>query len=219
MSDRPKLLHQFSEDKRRALLTAAPRRRFARGEVIFHEGDPGDALHIIAKGHVAVRATTRLGDVATFRVLGPDDIFGEQALLVTDAHRAATAVALEVVETHTLHRDDFEDLRRNHPEIDRFLVEGLVLQVRRLSAHLQEALFVPSETRVLRRLLELCDTFRSADGQIVVPLTQDDLASMAGTSRPTANRVLKSAEADGVLHVAHGRVEVLDTEALARLAR
>jgi CRP/FNR family cyclic AMP-dependent transcriptional regulator len=217
--DGPKLLEQLSDEDRRRVLSNAPRRRFARGEVIFHEGDPGEVVHVIAKGHVAVRGTTRLGDVATFRVLGAGDIFGEQALLVADARRVATIAAIDVVETQSIHRHDFATLRAEHPQIDRFLVEALVLQVRRLSVHLQEALFVPSETRVLRRLLELCDTFRNSDDVIVVPLTQDDLASMAGTSRPTANRILKAAEADGALQVGRGKVEVLDPDALARLAR
>jgi CRP-like cAMP-binding protein len=166
-----------------------------------------------------VRATTPLGDVATFRVLGPGEIFGEQALLVADARRVATAVALDTLETHTLHRDDFEALRQTHQQIDRFLVEALVVQVRRLSDHLQEALFVPADLRVLRRLVEVSAIYTTADGETVIPLTQDDIASLAGTSRPTANRVLKAAEEDGLLVVGRRRIEVLDDEGLAARAR
>jgi CRP-like cAMP-binding protein len=213
------ILELLPDDERRRVLAAAPRRKFARGEVVFHEGDPGDALHVIAKGHVAVRATTPLGDVATFRVLGPGDVFGEQALIVADARRVATAVALEAVETHALHRDAFETLRKEHREVDRFLVEALVLQVRRLSAHLQEALFVPVELRVLRRVAELCESYGAKDGQVVIPLTQDDIASLAGTSRPTANRVLKAAEDDGLLVIGRRRIEVLDPAGLNHRAR
>jgi CRP-like cAMP-binding protein len=57
------------------------RRRFDKGEVIFHEGDPGDTMHLLAKGHVAVRVTTPLGDVATLLILKPGDFFGEVALV------------------------------------------------------------------------------------------------------------------------------------------
>lgn len=219
MADGAGVLHQLPDEVRRRALATAARRRFARGEVIFHEGDPGESLHIIAKGHVAIKVTTRLGDVATLRVLGPTEVFGEQALLVADTRRAATAVALDVVETHSLHRDHFEELRRTHPEIDRFLVEALVMQVRRLSRHLQEALFVPSDKRVLRRLVDLCEFYRSENGSAVIPLSQVDLAAMAGASRSTANRVFKAAEADGLLVLARGRVEVPDPDALAQKAR
>jgi CRP/FNR family cyclic AMP-dependent transcriptional regulator len=207
------------DEVRRRAIASAVRKRFARGEVLFHEGDPGDSLHIIAKGRVGIRVTTALGDVAMLRVLGPGEVFGEQAVIVADPRRSATAIALEVVETHVLHRDRFDELRRNHPEIDRFLVEALVIQVRRLSDHLQEALFVASEKRVLRRLLELCDFYPEREGRVVIPLAQVDIASMAGASRSTANRIFKAAEADGLLCLGRGRVEVLDRAALVRQAR
>jgi CRP-like cAMP-binding protein len=215
------LLDRLSPDDRRKLLSGARRRRFARGEVLFHEGDPGEAIHIIAKGHVAIRATTPLGEVSTFTVLGPGEAFGEQAFLVLDARRTATAVALETVETHAVGAEQFHTLRRDHPEVDRFLVEVLAAQVRRLSARLQEALFVPAETRVLRRVVELCDSYGDPPdgGTVVIPLTQDDLASLAGTSRPTANRVLQQAAATGAVRIGRGRIEVVDAAELARRAR
>jgi Crp-like helix-turn-helix domain len=79
-------------------------------------------------------------------------------------------------------------------------------------------LYTTADTRVLRRLLALAEQFGDNNGT-VIPLTQDDLASMAGTTRPTANRVLKKAEADGVLRLSRGRMEILDTDQLARRAR
>ena len=131
----------------------------------------------------------------------------------------APVVALEPVETQTLSGDQFGTLRREHPEVDRFLIEVLSAQVRRLSGRLQEALFVPAETRVLRRLVELGDSYGGDGPTVVIPLTQDDIASLAGTSRPTANRVLKAAEDDGILSVRRSRIEVLDPGALDRRAR
>jgi CRP/FNR family transcriptional regulator, cyclic AMP receptor protein len=213
------LLGRLTDEDRRKVLSSTRRRKYPRGEIVFHEGDLGDALHLIAKGHVAVRATTPLGDVSTFTVLGPGEVFGEGALLASDSRRTGTVVALEPVETQTLSGDQFGTLRREHPEIDRFLIEVLSAQVRRLSMRLQEALFISAETRVLRRLVELEASYRGGDGSVVIPLTQDDIASLAGTSRPTANRVLKAAEDDGVLSVRRSRIEVLDPEALERRAR
>jgi CRP/FNR family transcriptional regulator, cyclic AMP receptor protein len=189
-------------------------RRFKRGEVIFHEGDPGDTVHFIAKGHVSIRVTTPVGDVATLTVLGHEDFFGEQALLSVDHRRTATVTAVEHAETHSLSRERFNALRRARPAIDQFLLDMLAAQVRRLSRQLQEALFVSAESRVLRRVAEMVDAYASAGRSTVIPLTQDDIAQMAGTSRPTANRVLKSAEADGLLAVARGRIEVPDAETL-----
>jgi CRP/FNR family cyclic AMP-dependent transcriptional regulator len=210
------LLDLLSDDDRRRLLATARRRRFKRGEVVFHEGDLGESLHIVVKGHVAIRTTTPMGDVAMLTVVGPGECFGEQALLSPDSRRTASAVSVEGAETQSITAEQFEELRADHPAVDRFLVQVMSAQVRRLSEHLLEALYVPADTRVLRRVLSLAALF-GTDGELGgIPLTQDDIASMAGTSRPTANRVLRAAEDDGLLAVSRGRVEVLDAAGLER---
>jgi CRP-like cAMP-binding protein len=214
------LLDVLSAEQRRRLLSHARRRRFKRGEVVFHEGDPGDALHLIDKGHVAVKRSTPLGDVAMLLVLGPGDVFGELAV-VAPGPRNATVVPLDPVETLAVHREVFDDLRQTHPGIDRVLMHGLVEEVRRLSAMLVEAMYVPADKRIYLRLSELTRIFRvpgHAD-RVVIPLTQEELAQLAGTTRPTANRVLRSAEAASELTVARGRIEVLDPAAVARRSR
>src|SRR3954464_13952855 len=119
------LFDTFSDDDTRAVLAAARRRRFAKGEVIFHEGDPGDTMHLLDAGRVAVRVTTPMGDTATLRVLGPGSFFGELAVL-SPAPRNATTPALEPVETLGLHRDTLDELRAHHASVDRFLLQVAV---------------------------------------------------------------------------------------------
>jgi CRP-like cAMP-binding protein len=216
----PGLLDALPEDERRRVLASMRRRRFAKGETLVHAGDPGDSLHVIAKGHVAIVVTTPLGETATLTVLGPGDSFGEQALLTPEAIRTASARALEACETRCLHRDDFEALRASHPAVERFLTAVLAAQVRRLTEHLLETMYVPADRRVLRRLAELVDAYRDGDGAgATVPVTQEDLATMAGTTRPTVNRVLRAAQDDGVLAVSRGRVSVPDLERLRARGR
>ena len=211
------LLQPLDEAERREMLKLARRRRFARNEVVFHEGDPGETLHLIDRGHVSARVTTPLGDVATLVVLGPGDHFGELAL-VSGRPRSSTIVAIDATETLSIHRDQWNELRERHAGIDRFLVQALATEVGRLSGKLLEALYVPVDKRLLRRLLELADVFDDG-GRVVIPLTQEDLAGLAGTSRPSANRVLRAAEEAGVLAVSRGKVEILDREGLARRSR
>ena len=88
------LLDVLSEADRRELLTRARRRRFARQEVLFHEGDPGDSLHLVARGHVALRIHTPLGDVATMRIVRPGEFFGELAVVAPSARNAMTCSSL-----------------------------------------------------------------------------------------------------------------------------
>jgi CRP/FNR family transcriptional regulator, cyclic AMP receptor protein len=212
------MLEVLGDADRRGVLAAARRRRFKRNEVVFHDGDPGDTLHLIVQGHFAVRITTPLGDVATLRVLGPGEHFGELAVL-DPAPRSGSVVSLDAGETMALHRDVVTELRARIPEIDTALTGALIDEVRRLAGALVDALYVPAEQRVWRRLRELVDIYGAADVPVVIPVTQDDLAQLAGTTRPTANRVLRAAEENGVVGLARGRIEIHDLAALRRLAR
>ena len=106
-----------------------------------------------------------------------------------------------------------------HPRVDRVLVEALSTEVRRLAAQLVDALYVPVERRVWRRLTELARAFSDGGAEALVPLTQEDLAQVVGTTRPTVNRLLREGESAGFLRVTRGRVEILDAETLARRAR
>lgn len=212
------MLEGLDDEDRRRVLSTARRRHYRSGEVLFHEGDVGTTLHMLARGHVAVRASTPYGNVVTLSVLGPGDIFGELALVHPRHERTATVVALEPVETATLDQQAFDQLRREHPSVEHFLLTLLARRVARLSTHLVEALHVPAEQRVLRRLLALVRLYQEGPLPVAVPLTQEDLASLAGTSRPTANKVLRQMEELGALQLTRGRVEVLDVEPLRRHA-
>jgi CRP-like cAMP-binding protein len=212
------LLEGIPEEPRRRVLAAGRLRRFDRGEVIFHEADPGDSLHLIAKGRVAVRVNTPIGDVATLAVLGPGDFFGELALLGPGS-RTATVQALEKTETVSIRRDTFESLKHEHPAVETFLTGVLGAQVRRLSDQVLEALFVPAEKRVVRRLLDLARLYGDGRAGTVIPLTQEDLASVAGTSRATVNRVLGQVTESGGVTVSRGRITVTDPTAVERRAR
>lgn len=209
-----KLLDGVPDAEVQRLLSIARRRKFARGEVVFHQHDPADTLHLVDKGRFAVRITTPLGDTAVLALLGPGDMFGELALLGGDADRSATVAALEAGETRSIHKLDFDRLRAEHPSTGDVLIAILEGQVRRLSAHLVEALYLPADKRVRRRLGELAALY---DG--LVPLTQEDLADLAGTSRATVNKVLREDEERGIVALGRGRTTVVDADALARRAR
>ena len=214
------LLGGLPEADRRVVLASAHRRRFARGEVVFHELDPADTVHVVVEGRLAARRSTPAGDTVTFAVLGPGDTFGELALLGSQQRRTTTVVALEPAVTMSLAFGEVERLRAAHPAVERQLVAMLAQRVARLSDHLLEALHVPADERIVRRLLEVCDRYVAGEGvrTVVVPLTQDAIGDLAGASRPTTNRVLRRLEADGVVALHRGSIEVLDLGALARRA-
>lgn len=214
-----KLFTSLTADEQRQVISQTQRRRFQRGEVVFHEGDPGNSLHLIAKGHVAARRSTPLGDIATLVVLGPGDYFGELIFVSPESGRNATVVALDAVETLSLDSDQLQSLRDQYPGIDRFLLDAMAKEIRRLSSLLSDALYVPVDKRVLRRLLEVANTYGNDGPARVVPLTQEDLAGLAGTTRPSTNKTLRLAEEAGLISISRGEIRLLDPDGIARRAR
>lgn len=213
------LLDLVPEEDRRRFLSIARRRRFTKGEVVFHEGDPGDTLHFVASGRFAVRVETSHGDTAMLSLIGPGDSFGILALLEGSlSERSAAIVAIERAETLSVRKAEFDELRHRHPGVNEVLLRALGLQVRRLSSALVEAMYTPVEARVLRRLLDAAALWDGVHPGSVVPLTQEDLAQLAGTTRPTTNKVLGHAEDRGWVKVGRGRVELVDPVALAKRA-
>jgi CRP-like cAMP-binding protein len=193
------------------------RRRYARGEVIFHEGDPAAVLHLLDVGSVTVRLTTALGDVVTVGVFHAGDTFGEHALVDDVGVRTATVTALARCETLTLDRAGFDEVRAAHPGVDRFLLAIVCARLRATTHQLVDALHLPAEVRVMRCVHRVA-AGALPGGTVTVPFTQAEIASMSGVTRSTANRVLRAAQETGVLRIARAHLEVLDAGALARRA-
>ncbi|MDP9224599.1 MAG: Crp/Fnr family transcriptional regulator [Actinomycetota bacterium] len=213
-----RLLEDVPAEQVRELLAIARRRRFSRNEVVFHRDDPGDSLHLISKGRFAIQVMTPLGDTATIAIRGAGESFGEMAL-VGGARRSATVLSLEESETLSVYQPDFERLRRQHPAVSDVLIRFLVNEVRMLNERLLEALYVPVEKRVRRRLVELAELFPGADGFPAITLTQEALSELAGAARPTVNKVLREEEKRGTIELARGKTRVLNLDELRKRAR
>jgi CRP/FNR family cyclic AMP-dependent transcriptional regulator len=197
-------------------------RRFRRGEVIFHLGDPGDALFIIVSGEVKISLPSEDGDEAILVRLARGDVFGELALL-DGAPRSATATALTAVETVVLPRDRFRELIANEPVVRDALLASLAAELRRLTTHVEELHFLDITGRLAACLSRLATDGGTAlpDGaiQLKTSLTQGDLASMVGSTRQSVNKLLRQFTDDGYLRLERDAIVVTDLEGLARASR
>jgi CRP/FNR family transcriptional regulator, cyclic AMP receptor protein len=203
-----------------ALQAAGRRRRFGRNEVLFHAGDPGDVVHVIVSGRVVVRADEGLGSAFTLDVLSAGDVVGEMAVLQPGQPRMATVRALEPTETVSVDTETFRRMRTDDPDLAEEVLAIVGNRLRATIARLVELLRAPAETRVRRRLLDTACT-RSEDGSVlhVVDLTQDEIACLAGTTRNTVNRVLRSERDAGSLMLKRRAITILDRDAISRRAR
>jgi CRP/FNR family transcriptional regulator, cyclic AMP receptor protein len=215
-----RLLAGVPPEQVRELLSIARRRTFARNEVVFHRDDPGDSLHLISKGRFSIRVMTPLGDVATVAIRGPGDSFGEMVLIAEEPRRVATVTSLEQGETFAVYRAEFDRLRNAQPQVDELLFHFLTSEVRRLNERLLEALYLPVDRRVRRRLVELAELYRDGDaGPVTVPLTQEVIAELTGASRPTVNQVLREEEKRGTIELQRGRTLIADFGSLRDRSR
>lgn len=201
------------------MLELARRRRFRRGEVVFHEGDRADTIHLVESGHVASQTTTEEGGTVTYRIFGPGDLLGLLGLQSGDPTRYGTAVALEPAVTQAISAEQLRAVSWADPEMTQMIVDLLASEIRTFAAGLVEALFVPVETRVLRRIIALSEMYGQGAQGATVPLTQSAVADLAGTSRATVNRVMKSLEEVGLIQRRRSAFTVLDTAALAHAVR
>ena len=222
MSPDPPLLAALTEEARASLLQRCRRRRYGRGAYLVYEGDPGDSLHVIVRGRVAVLIGGADGNPFTVALMSAGDFFGEQALLNRAAVRGATIQAIEPTETIVVGRGEFEELRQQHPEVDRLLIGVLVAMVDRLTRQVAELTDVPGTVRIYRRIVALAELYAgdagAAAAPIEIPLTQDQLAGLAGVHLRLTSRVLGEARAAGLLDTSKRRLVVRDLEGLRQRA-
>ena len=88
-----------------------------------------------------------------------------------------------------------------------------------LNERLLEALYLPVEKRAVRRLVELARQYGSDAGEVVIPLIQEELAGLVGTTRATLNQVLRALEETGLVELSRGKTIVTDVGALAGRVR
>jgi len=196
-------------------------RRFRRGEVIFHIGDPGDALFVIVSGEVKISLPSETGDEAILATLRPGDVFGELALL-DGAPRSASASALMPTETVILPRDRFRELIATETGVRDALLASIAGELRRLTIHVEELHFLDITGRLAARLVRLAQESGTplADGSLRLRtnLTQADLAAMVGCTRQSVNKLLGQFTDDGLLRLERDGIVVMDLEGLSATA-
>jgi len=205
-------------------------RHFRRGETLFHVGDPGDALFIVASGSVKITLPPDDGsEPAILTTIGPGGFFGELALL-DGGRRSATAVALDAVTTLILRRDALDHLVDDQPALRRALLVALAAEIRRLTAQVQDLHFLDLPGRLAQHLLRslphepgASDDPEAAlpDGEVRLswPYTQAELAGMIGGSRQSVNRLLSEYVAAGLVRFEVDELVIPDAHRLAAAIR
>ena len=195
-------------------------RRYARGEVIFLEGDQGDSLCLIAEGSIRIQLTGTDGREVVINVYGPGEIFGEMALLDGEP-RSADAIAQEASRVFWLRRDDFAAFLDSHPSAAMTMLASLSQRLRHTTRVVQAATFRDVPARLARVLLDLAARHGQAVEagiRIETRLTQGELAAMVGASRESVNRGLRSFEHSDWIRWEASRILITQPDQLRKRA-
>lgn len=183
-------------------------RIYKRNHVVFHAGDPAGSVHVVRTGTFAVQMASANGTNTIVAVLGPGEVFGETAVIRQGYTRTATVLALEPSSTLMIPAQAFNEIRAKHPIVDRLMIELLADRLETMGRRLCEAYGEDVLHRCLLRLAEL--TITSKDKPAALAITQEQLAELVGTTRPSVNQALHRLQERGLVSLSRGKITVSD---------
>jgi CRP/FNR family cyclic AMP-dependent transcriptional regulator len=213
---RASLFGELEPSELEALARAAEKREFARDEVIFAAHEPADGLYVLASGRVKVCVSSSGGKELILATLGPEQFFGEMALLDNEPRSASVIAQLPTV-AFRIRRDDFDRLLEHHPTIARKLMKELSLRLRRSNAQMESLATLDVVGRLARYFIDLARQHGQILGNGWVAVrrpTHQDIANSIGTSRETVTRLINDLEQRGLV-VNEGKMSYLRESVLS----
>ena len=214
------LFRQLSDGARLEVARRTIKRSFPSGDVIFHEGDPGDSLLIVATGLVKVFVTSPEGAEMVLATLDRPDTFGELAV-IDGGPRSASVRAIEPTILIALRRTAFMEMLASEPGLAEALYRSLGALLRRVLQQASDLVFLDLPGRVAKLLLKLADDSGEPTDRgtlLELNISQSTLAEMVGGSRPTVNQILHAFSARGYVELRGRKILICNPEALRRRA-
>jgi CRP/FNR family transcriptional regulator, cyclic AMP receptor protein len=203
----------LGQTKRDELAAASRVRRYAKGQVLCSEGDPGDDLIVLEAGRVRVCRYSSAGTEIVLAEVDAPASFGELAL-IDGAPRAATVIAESDVRVRYLHRQVVLDLVEREPAVSIALMKSLAFMVRATNERLSDLMVLDVPGRLAKWLLAHAD----AAGRVTLDHSQEALARSIGTTRVSVNRSLHQLARRGIIEVGDQQIVVRDLPTLRSIS-
>jgi CRP/FNR family transcriptional regulator, cyclic AMP receptor protein len=212
---------QLLPDADRTALTAIGRTRsFAPGVSMCGEGEPATHVFALLAGWVKVQSVTSDGHEQLLALRGHGDLVGEIAG-ETDGYRVATLRAVGQVRALIISHDRFSSFLASHLDADHAYHRLLAQRWSDSDAELRRRSGTNGAQRLAGVLLSLAAHFgaTTAGGtEIAAPLSQDELASLAGTSRATVTRAFTTWRRRGLIGAGQRPLVIRDERGLRQAA-
>lgn len=187
-------------------------RTFSKNTTVLIEEDTGSTMFIILKGSVKITRISEEGREVILSILNEGDFFGEMSI-IDDEPRSANAVTLEKSQLLVIHRKDFFQMLHDYPQITINLLKEFAHRLRRGDSQIKSLSLHDAVSKVASTLLRISDDSGTIyNGCVTINKLppQQDLASMAGTSRETISRSIGTLTKLGYLKKEEGHLMILD---------
>ncbi|MCJ8205697.1 Crp/Fnr family transcriptional regulator [Pseudomonas sp. RGM2987] len=212
--------HWFSHlpvELQNSLLEMSRVRRLPPGHRLFQRGDPPCGMYAVLEGAVRVGAVNEQGKEALLSVVEAPHWFGEICLF-DGQPRTHDAVGVGQCTLLHLPQAPLLELLETQPIYWRHLALLMSHKLRLAFINLEHQSLMPAPARVAHRLLLIAEGYGEIEpARRVLQLPQEQLALMLSLSRQTTNQILKDLQAQGILHLGYGEIEILDMERLRAL--
>ncbi|AOQ23480.1 Crp/Fnr family transcriptional regulator [Neomoorella thermoacetica] len=191
-------------------------RRYRKNMYIFMEGEPGDAFYFVKKGAIKLFQVLEDGREKILHFVREGEIFAE-VLLFEGGPYPATAQTLEDTEVGIIRNADMEKLLSAHGEMAVKIIKVMSRRLRQAQNHIRDLALKGAYGRLASSLLQLAREYgkpREDGVTIDLNLSQQELASLIGTSRETVARILSDFKRLGAVEVERQRITILEPEKL-----
>ena len=180
---------------------------YGKGQTVFRQGDPSDAVFYIEKGKVKVTVVSEQGKEAVIAFLEEGDFIGE-ACLRGQPLRVAAATAMAECVIARVEKSTFLQTLRDEPKFSELFTSYLLARTVRVEEDLVDQLFNSSEKRLARALLILAHVGKEGTPQPILPkVDQGTLAEMIGTTRSRVSHFMNKFRQLGLIEY-NGEIKV-----------
>lgn len=214
-----KVFAGLSETDKRELHAITRMTSYAKHELIYLPGQPGNTVFALKKGRVKISRLNEDGREATICILETGEIFGEVEML-GGIPRETMVQAMEPVLVCEILREDFARFLDKCPPVGTRILKLMGGRLRYVESKLSDLVFRSAPARLARLLLELSETMGESDQggiRLKVRLTHQNLANLIGTSRETVTALLSQFQRQGLVTQNHRYLYLLDPDRLARI--
>lgn len=206
--DNPK--NELNIELLQILENVAHTKEYAKGQVIYYQGDFASCFYFLKKGKVSVFMTSADGFEKTLNTASQGEFLGEGAFF-DQMPRVSSAKAVVKSELIAIDRKKLVELIRIHPDLAIKLLEILAKRIRLLSSQIDSMAFFQADERIAQLLLQ----YKTEEkGKITVHLTHEEIGNMVNVSRVTVSKILNVFKKKGIIKTNYREIEIADIKKL-----